>query len=337
VTIPPHDEKRGASLRLRGVTVRYGGRAAVDGVDLDVAPGELIVLLGPSGSGKSTLMRTINRLVVPDAGTIEVDGRDAASEAPETLRRGIGYAIQAVGLFPHMTVAQNIAVVPELLGWDKPRVAARVDELLTLVRLEPGRYRARYPRELSGGEQQRVGVARALAARPPVLLMDEPFGAVDAIVRADLQAETRRIHEMLGTTILFVTHDVDEALALADRIVVLKDGRIEQVDTPLRVLATPATPYVAALLDSKDAVRRLQLLRARDALAARGVAAAVPESVAEPPTASRVPTLTADATLREVLSALLDGAARVQIAENGTVVGTIAFDDVRAALARAAR
>jgi osmoprotectant transport system ATP-binding protein len=339
VTTPADDEKRGASLRLRGVTVRYGGRAAVDGVDLDVAPGELIVLLGPSGSGKSTLMRTINRLVVPDAGTIEVDGRDAATQAPEALRRGIGYAIQAVGLFPHMTVAQNIAVVPELLGWEKPRVAARVDELLTLVRLEPGRYRARYPRELSGGEQQRVGVARALAARPPVLLMDEPFGAVDAIVRADLQVETRRIHEMLGTTILFVTHDVDEALALADRIVVLKDGRIEQVDTPLRVLATPATAYVAALLDSKDAVRRLQLLCARDALAASAQTGAgtSPSPAPAPGSADGAQTVAADATLREVLSGLLNGASRVRVAQNGTVLGELSFDDVRAALARAAR
>jgi osmoprotectant transport system ATP-binding protein len=316
----------GASLRLRGVTVRYAARAAVDGVDLDVAGGEFIVLLGPSGSGKSTLLRTINRLVVPDAGTIEIDGTDAAALQQETLRRGIGYAIQAVGLFGHMTVARNIAVVPELLGWDRGRITARVDELLALVRLEPARYRERYPRELSGGEQQRVGVARALAAEPRLLLMDEPFGAVDAIVRAGLQDETLRIHRMLGTTILFVTHDVDEALRLADRIVVLKDGRVEQVDTPLRVLAHPATGYVAALLDSKDAVRRLQLLSARDALPALGAAAALE--------AGEAPRVEPAATLREVLSVLLEGAPCAVVAGGGEILGTLSFDDVRAALAR---
>ena len=321
----------GAALRLRGVTVRYDGRAAVDGVDLDVAGGELIVLLGPSGSGKSTLMRTINRLVIPDAGTIEVDGRDAAAEPPEVLRRGIGYAIQAVGLFPHLSVARNVAIVPELLGWDQSRVEARVDELLQLVRLEPARYRERFPRELSGGEQQRVGVARALAAKPRLLLMDEPFGAVDAIVRTELQDETLRIHRLLGTTILFVTHDVDEALRLADRIVVLKDGRVEQVDSPLRVLAKPATAYVAALLDSKDAIRRLQLLTARSALASTG---ATHDATAP---GGDLPTVGPDATLREVLSVLLEGAPRAIVADNGRDLGSLAFDDVRAALARTER
>ena len=317
----------GASLRLHGVTVRYRGRAAVDGVDLDVAAGEFIVLLGPSGSGKSTLLRTINRLVLPDAGTIEIDGRDAAAEPPEALRRGIGYAIQAVGLFPHLSVARNIAVVPELLGWGQARIAARVEALLALVRLDPARYRDRYPRELSGGEQQRVGVARALAAEPRLLLMDEPFGAVDAIVRADLQEETLRIHRMLGTTILFVTHDVDEALRLADRIVVLKDGCIEQVGSPLNVLANPATDYVAALLDSKDAVRRLQLLNARDALRS---------GTARPEIAKGDdwPRVTPQATLREVLSVLLGGASRTMVANDDEVLGSLSFDDVRAALAR---
>ena len=319
----------GATLRLRGVTVRYAGRAAVDDVDLDVAGGELIVLLGPSGSGKSTLLRTVNRLVVPDAGTIEIDGRDAAGEPPEALRRGIGYAIQAVGLFPHLTVARNVSIVPELLAWEKPRIEARVDELLTLVRLEPARYRTRFPRELSGGEQQRVGVARALAAYPRLLLMDEPFGAVDAIVRTELQDETLRIHRMLGTTMLFVTHDVDEALRLAGRIVVLKDGRIEQADTPLRVLASPATAYVANLLDSKDAVRRLQLLTAGDAL--RAAAATAAEFPAD------APRLPPGATLREVLSALLDGAERAVVRDGERDVGALRFDDVRAALTRTER
>jgi len=195
------------------------------------------------------------------------------------------------------------------------------------VRLDPARYRDRYPRELSGGEQQRVGVARALAAEPRLLLMDEPFGAVDAIVRADLQEETLRIHRMLGTTILFVTHDVDEALRLADRIVVLKDGCIEQVGSPLNVLANPATDYVAALLDSKDAVRRLQLLNARDALRS---ATARPEMAK----GDDWPRVTPQATLREVLSVLLGGASRTMVANDDEVLGSLSFDDVRAALAR---
>jgi osmoprotectant transport system ATP-binding protein len=311
----------GAALRLRDVTVRYGERPAVDRVSLDVATGEFVVLLGPSGSGKSTLMRTVNRLVVPSSGSIEVDGVDVASQPPEELRRGIGYVIQAVGLFPHLTVAQNVAIVPELLGWERPRIAARVDELLALVSLPPERYGGRLPRELSGGEQQRVGVARALAARPRLLLMDEPFGAVDAIVRQSLQDETLRIHRMLGTTILFVTHDVDEALRVADRIVVLKDGRVEQYDTPLRVLARPATPYVAALLDAKDAVRRLQLLRARDALG-RELAA------------SEAPQVQPETSLRDVLSALLEGAPRVGVVDGARALGSIGFDEIRDALAR---
>jgi osmoprotectant transport system ATP-binding protein len=311
----------GAGIRLRDVAVRYpnSDRDAVAGVDLDVPAGALVVLLGPSGCGKSTLLRTINRLVTPLRGSIELDGIDVTQTDAQTLRRGIGYVIQAVGLFPHMTIAQNVAIVPQLLGWPPNEISARVDELLGLVRLEPARYRERLPRELSGGEQQRVGVARALAARPRVLLMDEPFGAVDAIVRLALQEETRRIHAALGTTIVFVTHDVDEALRLADRIVVMKDGRIEQVDTPLRALAKPATPYVAELLDAHDAIRRLGLMRARDAM--------VPldgrESIAR---------VEPDTPLRDVLSMLLEGADAVTVADGRGIVGSVSFNDIRAAL-----
>ena len=317
----------GAAISARGIVVRYAGtdRNAVDDVTLDVAPGEFVVLLGPSGCGKSTFMRTINRLVIPERGTIAVDGSDVRDRTPEELRRGIGYVIQAVGLFPHLTIGKNIAVVPELLGWEKPRIAARVDELLELIRLDPERYRKRLPRELSGGEQQRVGVARALAAQPRVLLMDEPFGAVDAIVRLALQDETLRIHRALGTTILFVTHDVDEALRIADRIVVMRDGKIEQSDPPLRILAKPATPYVEELLDAKDAVRRLQLLRARDAMRADG-AAAQSEAMHEL-------TIAGDATLREALSRLLEGATRLAVVDREQRIGTLAFEDVRNAIA----
>ena len=328
MTASQRNDTVGASGRIRDVAVRYPGtdRDAVAGVSLDVPAGALVVLLGPSGCGKSTLLRTINRLVVPQRGSIAVDGRDVADGPPEALRRGIGYVIQAVGLFGHMTVAQNIAVVPELLAWERGTIDARVDELLGLVRLDAQRYRNRYPRELSGGEQQRVGVARALAARPRVLLMDEPFGAVDAIVRQALQDETVRIHRALGTTILFVTHDVDEALRIADRIVVMKDGRIEQDDTPLRVLAKPATPYVEALLDAHDTVRRLQLLLAGDAMIPPG-------SVAIPADA---PQVAPDESLRIVLARLLDGAERAAVVDAGSVAGTISFAEIRRAIAASA-
>jgi osmoprotectant transport system ATP-binding protein len=314
----------GASVGIRDLTVRYPGtdRDAVAGVSVDVPAGAFVVLLGPSGCGKSTLLRTVNRLVIPQRGSIEVDGRDVASVEPEALRRGIGYVIQAVGLFPHMSVAENIAVVPQLLGWSPHDIAARIDELLELVRLEPGRYRNRFPRELSGGEQQRVGVARALAARPRVLLMDEPFGAIDAIVRQALQDETLRIHRALGTTILFVTHDVDEALRIADRIVVMKDGRVEQDDTPLRVLAKPATLYVEALLDAQDTVRRLQLLCARDAMRPPDQNGSTSES----------PSVAPDDSLRAVLARLLEGSERVAVVDAGCILGTISFVEIRAAI-----
>ena len=235
----------GARIELRGVGVTYpGGSVAVGDVDLTIAGGEFAVFLGPSGSGKSTLLRTINRLIEPTSGAVFIDGVDVRTLDPVVLRRGIGYVIQAVGLFPHLTIGANVGVVPTLLGWDRARVARRVDALLALVRLEPATYRDRYPRQLSGGEQQRVGVARALAAEPRVLLMDEPFGAVDAIVRASLQDEIRRIHRELRTTIVFVTHDVDEALRLADRVVVIAGGAIAQADAPQRVLDAPASDIV---------------------------------------------------------------------------------------------
>lgn len=224
--------------------------------------GSFSVLLGPSGCGKSTLLRTVNRLVIPTAGTVMLGDRDVASFEPTALRRSIGYVIQAVGLFAHMTVAQNIAIVPELLHWDRERIARRVDELLELVALDPARYRARFPRELSGGEQQRVGVARAIAAEPQVLLMDEPFGAVDAIARRSLQDEMLRIVRTLQTTIVFVTHDVEEALRLADRIAVMREGKLVQYATPKEMLRAPASPYVAQLFAVNADLRRYEALRA---------------------------------------------------------------------------
>ena len=248
----------GSQLELSGVGVIYaGGAVAVQDVNLTIAGGEFAVFLGPSGSGKSTLLRTINRLIEPTTGTVFIDGVDVRTLDPVTLRRGIGYVIQAVGLFPHFTIGANVGVVPSLLGWDRARIARRVDDLLDLVQLDPATYRDRYPRQLSGGEQQRAGVARALAAEPRVLLMDEPFGAVDAIVRASLQDEIRRIHRELRTTIVFVTHDVDEALRLADRVVVIAAGTVAQADTPARLVAAPANDIVRSLVGIDAESRRL--------------------------------------------------------------------------------
>jgi osmoprotectant transport system ATP-binding protein len=313
----------GARVAFRGVGVTYPGAAvgSVRDVSLAIAAGELTVLLGPSGCGKSTLLRTVNRLVEPTSGTVLVDDTDVATTDPVALRRGIGYVIQAIGLFGHMTIAKNIAVVPELEKWEKARIAARVDELLALVRLDPARYRDRYPRELSGGEQQRVGVARALAARPRVLLMDEPFGALDAVVRLSLQDEIRAIHRDLGTTIVFVTHDVDEALRLADRIVVMEAGTIVQADVPARMLAHPATPYVAQLLDADDVSRRLALVRVRDVMGAVASSAATAHGVA------------ADATLRTALGAVLAANGPIAVRDGERVVGSLDLAAVRAVLA----
>lgn len=253
------------SVGFDSVAARYPGadRNAVDGVSLRVPAGSFTVLLGPSGCGKSTLLRTVNRLVIPTQGVVTIGDRDVSSFEPTALRRSIGYVIQAVGLFAHMTVAQNIAIVPELLHWERERIAHRVDELLQLVGLDPSRYRARYPRELSGGEAQRVGVARAIAAEPQVLLMDEPFGAVDAIARRSLQDEMLRIVRTLQTTILFVTHDVEEALHLADRIAVMRDGKLVQYASPEEMLGAPAGEYVAKLFAVNSDLRRYDALRTK--------------------------------------------------------------------------
>jgi osmoprotectant transport system ATP-binding protein len=255
-------------IDFENVRVRYPGSdsVAVDGVDLQINAGELVVLLGPSGCGKSTLLRSVNRLVTPESGRVLVGDRDVARLDANELRRGIGYAIQAVGLFTHMTVAENIAIVPSLLDWPRADIDARVDELLELIDLPPQTYRNRRPRELSGGQAQRVGVARAIAGKPGVLLMDEPFGAVDAIVRQSLQRELVRIVRTLKTTTLFVTHDVAEALLLADRVVVMRDGRVEQAAAPEELLDAPATPYVRDLVRAGDDVYHQYYLHLREQL-----------------------------------------------------------------------
>ncbi|SMH62160.1 ABC transporter ATP-binding protein [Azospirillum agricola] len=239
-------------IALERVTKRFGSWTAVDAVSLTVEEGEFLVLVGPSGSGKSTLLRMMNRLIAPDSGTIRVEGADIAGLPPEALRRRMGYVIQSVGLFPHWTVERNIATVPDLLGWPKARVRDRVTELLELLKLDPRRFRAAYPHQLSGGQQQRVGVARALAAEPRVLLMDEPFSALDPITRGALQGEMAAIHRGTGTTIVFVTHDMDEALALADRVAVMDHGRLVQCAPPLAILTDPASGMVRDLVGREE-------------------------------------------------------------------------------------
>lgn len=231
-------------IEISGVNKAYEGRAVISDLTLSVPIGALCVLLGPSGCGKSTMLRMINRLVPFNSGSIRIDGEDVRQVAPEALRRRIGYAIQSTGLFPHWRVEDNIATVPRLLRWPAQRVRERVTELLTLLRLDPETYRGKYPHQLSGGEQQRVGVARALAADPDLLLMDEPFAAVDPITRDTLQAELIRIHRATGKTILFVTHDIEEALRLATMIAIMEHGRLAQVGTPLEIAERPASDFV---------------------------------------------------------------------------------------------
>ena len=260
-------------IRFQGATRRFGPVTAVDRLDLEIAERELCVLVGPSGSGKSTMLRMVNRLIEPSEGSISLAGRDVSAFKPEELRRGMGYVIQGVGLFPHLTVSANIATVPRLLRWERRRIDERVDRMLALVGMEPAVYRGRYPHELSGGEAQRVGVARALASDPPVVLMDEPFSAVDPLNRLRLQDEFLAIQRELRKTVLFVTHDVDEAIRLADRIAIVRSGRLVQHDTPERILERPADPFVAAFVGADRALKRLARFsvrsRQRPAVSAR--------------------------------------------------------------------
>ncbi len=307
------------------VRKQYGGAVAVDGVSLQVRQGELCVLLGPSGCGKTTLLRMVNRLVEPGSGRILVGGRDVMSGDPVELRRRIGYAIQSVGLFPHRTVAENIATTPTLLGMAKETIAGRIGELLALVKLDPDRYRNRYPAELSGGEAQRVGVARALAADPPVLLMDEPFGAIDPINRTAIQEEFLELQRRLRKTILFVSHDIREALRLADRIVLMRDGKVEQQGTPAELLARPASEFVERFFGAGRRTLLLDALRADDALDHQAPPLPGGDSIA------------ADAPLHEALLALLasgEPGLRVRSAGN-QAHGTLTLRSVQERIARA--
>lgn len=296
----------------------YDGTPAVTDLNLHITQGELVVLLGPSGSGKSTALKMINRMVDHDGGRILLNGEEIYSFNVQDLRRRMGYAIQSVGLFPHWTVARNIATVPTLLGWDGARVQARVTELLQLLDLAPEQYASRYPHQLSGGQQQRVGVARALAADPDVLLMDEPFGALDPVTRATLQLELKRIHRATGKTIVLVTHDIDEALLLATRIVLLNQGRIAQVGTPLELLQQPASDFVADFMGRADLGLKQLSLRPIAPLVQALQGATPPHAIAD------------TATVREAISqmAALGVSCLGVINPSGSVLGQVSAADL---------
>ncbi|MEU9015469.1 ABC transporter ATP-binding protein [Streptomyces sp. NPDC048479] len=310
--------RHGARIELTDVSKTYAGQAepAVESFSMVIPAGELVCFVGPSGCGKTTTMKMVNRLIEPTSGRITMNGEDLLSLNPHELRRRIGYVIQQIGLFPHMSIADNVALVPRMLGWGKRRTAERVDELLDLVGLEPGRFRSRYPRQLSGGQQQRVGVIRALAADPPVMLMDEPFGATDPITRERLQNEFLALQRRLRKTIIFVTHDFEEALRLGDRIAVLGErSRIVQYDTPDGILAEPADDYVRSFVGGQAAIKRLGLIRAGDLdLLPAGSAS--------------LPSVTVDATLRDVLDAIVaHRTQRIAVLDaDGAVRGELDFD-----------
>ena len=310
---------------MKDITKVYPGQQApaVESFSMDIAPGELIMFVGPSGCGKTTTMKMINRIIEPSSGSITIDGEDVLSLNPNELRRRIGYVIQQIGLFPHMTIAENIAIVPKLLGWSKKRTHDRVEELLAVVELDPKMFASRYPRQLSGGQQQRVGVARALAADPPVMLMDEPFGATDPITREKLQSEFLRLQEKLSKTIVFVTHDFDEAVRMGDRIAVLSErSQIEQFDTPANILANPANAYVSQFVGRGAALKRLGLIP-------------VTQADLGPAVASRgILDVRVGDSLRNALDSLvLSGGSPVAVlGHDGRAVGSIDIERIAAAL-----
>jgi osmoprotectant transport system ATP-binding protein len=311
-----------AELRFENVHKQFRGmeRPAVDGCSFAVDDGQFTVLLGPSGCGKTTLMKMVNRLYDPSSGTIYWDGKDIQQINATELRRQIGYVIQQIGLFPHMTVADNVKVVPKLLGWKQSRMDERADELLAQVDLPPDQYRDRYPAQLSGGQQQRVGVARALAGDPDLILMDEPFGAVDAITRTTLQDEMLRLQDQLQKTILFVTHDVDEALRLADRIVIMRAGKVVQYDTPIEILTNPTDEFVRELIGADDMVRQLGLMRVESVM----------QSLPGNYRRNGHPTIGAEQSLRDALSIFLrTDTDALLVLDNEQPAGLVTLQDIR--------
>jgi osmoprotectant transport system ATP-binding protein len=317
-------------IRLDALTKVYatpqGPVAAVDRVSLEVADGETCVLLGPSGCGKTTTLRMINRLVVPTSGKVTIGGRDTDAVDPVELRRSIGYVIQQIGLFPNMTVAENIGVVPRLLGWSAEKRRRRAKELLAMLALDPAQFLDRYPNELSGGQAQRIGVARALAADPPVLLMDEPFGALDPVNREVIQDEFLRMQRKLRKTVLFVSHDIDEAVKMADRIAIFRAGRLVQYAAPDAMLAHPADDFVASFVGSDRTLKRLRLIRVREIMAPAG-----PGDLPAGPG----PAVAPDDDLRRVATLFLehDLDALRCVGADGSVVGRVTRAAVAARLA----
>jgi osmoprotectant transport system ATP-binding protein len=316
------------AISYQNVVKVYGdeNHPAVAGVSLDIEEGELVVLLGPSGCGKTTLLKMTNRLIQPTSGLITVNGRDVRSVNANALRRDIGYVIQQVGLFPHLSVRANVGTVPRLLGWPRKKIRNRTYEMLELVGLDPAQYAKRYPHELSGGQQQRVGLARALAADPAILLMDEPFGAIDAITRNRLQESLLEIQRRVRKTIAFVTHDVDEALRLGDRLVVMNEGQVVQYDAPVEVLTNPADDFVRQLLNSDDVLRELGVISVRSIMTAG-------------PRHAGSPHVRQDQPVREALSLMLSSGSDTLtvLDESGAVTGAVTMEAVRAAGARGRR
>jgi osmoprotectant transport system ATP-binding protein len=315
-------------IEFRNVTKHYLGRrqAAVSDLSLSIPAGEICVLVGPSGAGKTTAMKLVNRLIDVSEGEILIDGRDVTKMDQTELRRGIGYVIQQVGLFPHMTVADNVATVPKLLGWERQRVHDRVHQLLELVGLDPQDDGHRYPAQLSGGQRQRVGLARALAADPPVMLMDEPFGALDPITRDRLQNEFLRLHEEIRKTVIFVTHDIDEAIKMGDKIAILREGGVlAQYASPQEILTRPADDFVAQFVGADRALKRLALSRVGDL-----------ELIDSAPDAADSPALTPDTSLRDALSLILTEDGRpLPVQDNGGVKGYVTVQLVTRSLSSA--
>jgi len=296
-----------------------GGGWAVEDITLTITSRSLVVFLGPSGCGKTTLLKLVNRLYEPTKGQILINGTDISTIEPTDLRRRMGYSIQRTGLFPHMTVARNVGVVPTLLGWDPDKISRRVRELLLMVNLPPETYLDRYPAQLSGGEQQRVGIARALAADPDIMLMDEPFGALDAITRTALQSEISKLQQKLKKTVLFVTHDVDEALRLADFIAILQAGRLIQFGRPADLMQHPANEFVAQLLNTSDKVRQISLIKLEE------IMDPVPQHI---PVGT--PAIQCTETVRQALSLLLaPGSKALLVEDQGQPVGWITLDSIR--------
>ena len=305
-------------IRLEQITKRFAphGPAAINELTMEMPEGTTTALIGPSGCGKTTTMRMINRLIEPTSGRIILGGEDVTKIDPVELRRRIGYVIQQIGLFPHMTIAENIATVPRLLGWAEARIRNRVDELIHLVGLDPAVIAARYPRQLSGGQRQRIGVARALAADPPVMLMDEPFGAIDPIARGRLQDEFKEILRRVRKTVVIVTHDLDEAIKMGDRVAILKEGRLVQHDTPDAILARPADAFVEAFVGPDRALRRLGLLTVDD--------------VMTPPTGADGIAIAAGTTLRDALAVLLgrDASTLIVVDAEQKPLGAVSRDAI---------